>query len=146
MGRPCNVSRDAHRLAGSSYIGQDAGQQDHASDDRRVEATEAGEQPRFESNLRSPRPRPRRSRLMVKDVGPPGHYMKRAWAETLGCSGWNWGVAIHAIQPLKSSCAVERSERAATHRNRRIDGCDRQLNENHGIAALGCLHSCDITA
>ena len=44
-------------------------QQDHASDDRRVEATEAGEQPRFESNLRSPRPRPRRSRLMVKDVG-----------------------------------------------------------------------------
>jgi hypothetical protein len=68
MGRPCNVSRDAHRLAGSSYVGQDAGQQDHASDDRRVEATEAGEQPRFESNLRSPRPRPRRSRLMVKDV------------------------------------------------------------------------------
>ena len=48
-----------------------ASQQDHASDDRRVEATEAGDQPRFESNLRSPRPRPRRSRLMVKDVGQP---------------------------------------------------------------------------
>ena len=45
-----------------------SGQQDQASDDRRVQATEAGEQPRFESNRGCQSPRPRRSRLMVKDV------------------------------------------------------------------------------
>jgi hypothetical protein len=48
-----------------------AGQQDHASDDRHVHATEAGEQPRFTSNRARSRPRPCRSRLMVKDVGQP---------------------------------------------------------------------------
>ena len=47
-----------------------SGQQDQASDDRRVQATEAGEQPRFESNQGRSRPRPRRSRLMVADVQP----------------------------------------------------------------------------
>ncbi|HEX5053186.1 MAG TPA: hypothetical protein VFZ65_15535 [Planctomycetota bacterium] len=84
-----------------------ASQQDHASDERRVEATESEEQPRFKSNRECQSPRARRSRLMVKDVSPRHH--------PIGLTRSVSGVSGHPRHQRRSEIDAAASSRLLDH-------------------------------